>query len=211
MCILASMDFNAATYSYGDTAIHRTDARVKIALLVAYSVTLFCVQTWAGIAVCLAAFVACAALAHLPLGLCARQLIPLWVILGFTLLVNSFSVNVGNIVVPTGLGAVSAGVFEALDPIILVETFGFVPAGFARGCFYVLRIALLAFASMVLTTTTSSTQLAQALERILSPLARLGVPTRDATTIVSIALRFIPVTFDEFQMVRSAQQSRGAA
>lgn len=211
VCILSFMNFNAATYSYGDTAVHRVDARVKIALLVAYSVTLFCVHTWVGMAVCLAAFFVCAALSHLPFRACAAQLIPLWIVLVVALLANSFSLNVGNSAVPMGLGAVSAGVFERFDPIVLVGTFGFVPAGFARGCFYLIRIALLAFASMILTTTTSSTQITQALEKILSPLARLGVPTRDITTIVSIALRFMPVTFDEFQKVRAAQQSRGAS
>lgn len=73
-----------------------------------------------------------------------------------------------------------------------------------------MRIALLALASMVLTSTTSPTELSRSLEQFLQPLERIRVPVHDVATIVSIALRFIPVTFDEFQVVRSAQESRGA-
>ena len=203
--------FNAATYSNRDTVMHRVDARVKVVLLIAYSVTLFCIHSWTGMAACAVLFAVCAALSKLPVLQCAKQLFPIWIILAFTLAANAFSFNVEHVASPVGLGAVSAGAFENWEPVVLVGTFGISPQGFARGCYYVLRIALLAFASLVLTTTTSSTDLSRALERSLSPLSRLGVPVRDLATIVSIALRFIPVTFDEFMMIRAAQQSRGAA
>lgn len=204
------MTFNAATYVPRHTPLHAADPRVKIVLLFAYSITLFCVTTWAGLALCAFAFAVCAGLSRLPFGASLRQLVPLWVILAVTLLVNSFSANVQAAGVPTGLGGVSPGLFGEMDPVVLVGTFGFVPAGFGRGCYYIARLALLALASVVLTSTTSPTELSRSLEQFLRPLETLRVPVHDVATIVSIALRFIPVTFDEFQVVRAAQASRGA-
>ncbi len=184
---------------------------MKVVWLVAYSITLFCIHSWTGLGLCFLLFAVCAVLAKLPILACARQLFPIWVILAFTLAANSFALDVTNTVTPTGLGAVSAGCLENAETLILMGTFGIVPQGFARGCYYVARIALLAFASLILTTTTSSTELSRSLERMLSPFAKVGFPARDVATIVSIALRFIPVTFDEFMSIRAAQQSRGAA
>jgi energy-coupling factor transport system permease protein len=206
----AHMDGNAATYSYGETPLHQADPRVKIVLLVAYSVTLFCIHTWLGMLVCAATLAGCMVAARLHAGACLRQLLPVWVILGITLLVNSFTFDVGAVAAPSGLGAVSAGALDRVAPVPIAGTWGFAPAGFARGCFYVLRIVLLVFASLVLTVTTSSTELSRSLERALSPLERLGVRAHDVATTISVALRFIPVTFDEFQQVKMGQQSRGA-
>lgn len=204
------MPFNSTTYLPNITRVHRVDARVKILLLLAYSVTLFLVNTWAGLGCCVAVFALCALCAKMPFGRTLRQLLPIAIILIITLIVNSFALNIADIPYTSGLGDVSAGALGGVQSIALVGTFGFVPAGFGRGCFYVLRIALLIFASIVLTSTTTSTEMARALESFLSPLAHLGVPVHDAAMIVSIALRFIPVTVDEFQIVRAAQTARGA-
>jgi len=204
------MPFNAATYSTRQTPLHAVDPRVKIVLLVSYSITLFCIRDWYGMAACTAIFIACALLAKLSIASSLRQLFVLWIILGVTLLVNSFSFDIFHVGTPTGLGSVSAGLFSEIAPIPLFGSFGFVPAGFGRGCYYVMRIALLALGSMIITTTTSATELSRSLEQFLKPLKRFNVPTHDLATIVSIALRFIPVTFDEFQIVRSAQEARGA-
>lgn len=82
--------------------------------------------------------------------------------------------------------------------------------GLLPGLYNACRIALLVAASLVITGTTSSEQLARALDRLLSPLGRIGVPTRDIATAASIGLRFIPAIIDEYHLVRLAQQSRGA-
>lgn len=206
----AHMGFNAATYSHDETPLHRADPRVKIVLLVAYSVTLFCVHTWLGMLVCGITLAGCVIAGRLRVAACLQQLLPVWVVLCITLVANSFTLDVGTVASPGGLGAVSGGVLDRLAPVPIAGTWGFVPGGFARGCFYALRIALLVFASLVLTVTTSSTELSRALEQFLSPFERLGAHVHDVATIISIALRFIPVTFDELQQVKRGQQSRGA-
>lgn len=204
------MAFNIATYNTRISPIHRVDARVKILLVFVYSVALFCVHSWAGIALLAFFGLVCAAIAHLPLRSTLHTLLPLGFILLVTLLANSFVLDVRSynpVAIP---GAVSSGIFASAPAIPLVGAFGFAPAGFVRGCYYVLRIVLLVAASLVLTTTSSSTQITQALASFLRPLKHFGVPTHDIATVVSIALRFIPVSIDEFHALRLAQTSRGA-
>lgn len=190
--------------------MHGVDARVKILLVLVYSVSLFFVHSWWGIGALAFLAVVAAALARLDVGRAARMLLPVAFILLATLLANSFVLDVRSYDAAALPGAVSAGVCADMPAVPLVGAFGFAPAGFARGCYYVLRIVLLLVASLVLTTTSSSTEITQALSSFLSPLKRLGVPVHDMATVISIALRFIPVSIDEFQQVRVAQTSRGA-
>lgn len=211
------MQLNATTYTPGATMAHRADARVKIVLVLMYSATLFGLSTWWGMGVATVAIAVVAAGARLDFGAAAKQLVPVWVLLFITFLANACTWDVTAIQAAqaTGLQVVgSLEPFEAplaqLPPVALVGSFGIVPAGCARGVFYVLRIVDLVAASLVLTTTTSSTDLSRALRSLLSPLGRIGAPVHDIATIVSIALRFIPVTLDEFHQVKNAQTSRGA-
>lgn len=202
------MTFNATTYHAKDTPVHALDARVKIVLVLVYSIALFCIHTWKGMALLAVVVGVAAFVARLNLIQAARQLIPLGILLLVALLANAFVFDVTA--PPPTYGAVSAGVFSDAAPIPLIGNFGISPAGLVRGCFAVLRIVLLVCASLILTTSTAPTQVTAALTSFLSPLRRVNFPVRDAATIVSIALRFIPVTIDQFQQVRYAQSSRGA-
>ena len=204
------MPVNIATYNPRLTCVHEVDARVKIVLVLAYSIALFCVHSWWGIGLLGLIALVAAVLARLDIGQAARSMLPLVFILVMSLLVNSFVLDVRSYDPAHMPGSVSVGIFAETPAIPLVGAFGFVPAGFVRGCYYVLRIVLLLIASLVLTTTTSSTEINQAIKSFLRPLERFGIPTHDIATVVSIALRFIPVSIDEFQQLRAAQTSRGA-
>ena len=195
----SGMNLNLTTYNPIATPVHALDARCKIVLMVVFSIAVFAVESWKGIGA-LSLLLAVAVLAaRLNLARALRQLVPVLFIVAVTLAANSFT-----------LGFVPDGILSSFEPIPLVGDFVFWPAGFERGCFFALRIVLLVGASLVLTTTTTANQTTRALEGFLSPLARFGLPARDIATVVSIALRFIPLTIDQFQRVRAAQTSRGA-
>lgn len=205
------MQFSVSIYIPGTTPIHRLDARVKLVLLLAYSITLFFVQTWTGLGVCVAVCLAAMLLAKIPPSRTFTLLVPVYVILAFTLAFNSFAFGVSHVAAGFGVGDVSAGVLAGASPVALFGSFGFVPEGFARGGFYALRIVFLVLASFVVCFTTTSNDLTDALNDFLKPLRALRVPTQDIAMMVSIALRFIPVTAEEFSQVRAAQWARGAA
>ncbi|WP_241158102.1 energy-coupling factor transporter transmembrane protein EcfT [Adlercreutzia sp. ZJ138] len=207
------MGLSVQTYIPGSTPMHALDARVKLVLLAAYSVALFLIQTWLGLLCAFFLLAGAIALAKLPVSRIAGMLVPVYVIVLFTVLFNGFALDVSaatDRVVASGLAGVSAGVLADWQPVVLVGNFGWYPAGFARGCFYAVRIVLLVAASLVLCFTTTSTKLTDALNSFLKPLRSFGVPIDDAAMIFSLALRFIPVTAEEFERVRVAQLSRGA-
>ena len=92
----------------------------------------------------------------------------------------------------------------------LVGSFGFVPTGFTRGCFYAIRIVLLVMASLLVSFTTTSTELTEAFSSFLRPLRKLRVPVDDVASVLSIALRFIPLVAEELGRIHDAQWSRCA-
>ena len=190
------MRINVSSYIPGTSAVHACDARVKIVLLAAYSVTLFLVRSWMGLGLCALLFVTVAKVSRIP----ARRF--------FGLLVP---VGQAASAAPPALGDVSAGVLAAWEPVALIGSFGLVPAGLARGLFFAVRIVLLVVASLAVTYTTTSTELTDALGFFLRPLKRLGVPTDDIAMVFSLALRFIPVTAEEFGRVHDAHWARGAS
>lgn len=208
------MRLNVSSYISGTSPVHACDARVKIVLLVAYSVTLFLVHTWVGLVLCALLFVGAAVASGIALRRFFSLLVPVYVIVAFTVLFNGFSFDITQ-ATPAGmysvLGDVSAGALGSWQPVALVGSFGFVPAGFARGCFFAGRIILLVVASLVVTYTTTSTALTDALSDFMQPLRRLRVPVDDIAMVFSLALRFIPVTAEEFGRVRDAQWARCAS
>jgi energy-coupling factor transport system permease protein len=51
--------------------------------------------------------------------------------------------------------------------------------------------------------------LAEALTGWLKPLRKIGVPVNDINMVVFIAMRFVPVLVEEFEIIRKAQTVRG--
>ncbi|MGI6534911.1 MAG: energy-coupling factor transporter transmembrane component T family protein [Eggerthellaceae bacterium] len=200
------------TYLPRDSAVHRADARVKIVLLFAYSIALFFIDTWTGMALFAAAFVCAFAASRLPAGRLLATLVPLYVILLFTWTFNAFAFDPQQAANAYGYsaGSAAAGAFAEADPIYLAGTFAFLPGGCVTGCFVVVRILLLTLASFVVAYSTPSTLLVGAVSCFLSPLRRVRVPVDDIAMVFSVALRFIPLLAQEAESIRLAQQARGA-
>lgn len=151
------------------------DGRVKIALLLAYSVALFFVRGPAGLAAAALLLTAVGAWGRVRAATVLRGAAPAYVIAGFLLVYNAAA------------------------------------AGWMAGVLVAGRVLLLVYASMVMVALSTATELTWAIQRLLAPLGKLGLPVRDAACALSIALRFIPVTAQELAAVRAAQTSRGAA
>lgn len=156
-------------------ALRGLDARVKIALMLAYSVALFCAKGLAGLGVAAALLAAVALFGRVPLVRLLREGAFAYLIVGFLLVYN------------------------------------IVASGWLAGVAVAARLVLLVWASLLLMALSTPMELSEALRRLLSPLGRLGLPVRDFTTSLSIALRFMPLLSEELRAVRAAQASRGAA
>ena len=79
-----------------------------------------------------------------------------------------------------------------------------------KAIFIAVRIVLLIFISSMLTYTTAPTELTDGIERLLSPLQKLGVDTHMFAMMMTIAIRFIPTLIEETNKIMSAQKSRGS-
>ncbi len=197
-------------YIPGSTPIHRADGWVKLLLLLVFSVCVFFVDTWRGLGIYALVLVCAVGAARLPWGKLAKLSLPLLVVLAFIWVFNAFALDVGNIA-SSGMGGVSAGFAQGWQPVALVGSFGFVPEGCMFALFYAVRILLILLASFVVSFTTTAEDLMRAFAQLIAPLRRLRVPVDDIATMLSIAVRFIPLTAVELAGVRNAQASRGAA
>lgn len=160
------------------------DVRVKIAILAFYSVCIFFADTWAGM---LAFFLLAGALCVIfrpPVVKMLKLGTIVYVIAAFTVFFNMFAIT-------------SEGFAFSLDGLI-------------RGAFYAARIILLVMTSLVVCMTCDALSITSAVRSYLSPLYAFKVPVDDIAAILSIALRFIPLTAKEYFSIKEAQWSRGA-
>jgi len=175
----------------GDSAVHRLDARAKIGVTLAFTLALFALDSWWGLAVAGVTVAAAVSLSGVPWRLAARGLKAISWLLLFTLLANALRLDS-----PDAL--VSIGPVDIDGP------------GLARGAFFAVRILLLVLGTSLVTLTTSPVALTDALSSIMRPLARVRFPVDDVAMMLSIALRFVPTTAEEAERIVVAQTARGA-
>ncbi len=205
------MQLNVQTYIARDSLVHALDARVKVALLLAFSIALFFVDTWAGLLVAAILYACAHTASHLPLGTIAKMGVPLYVLVVIALLFGSISLNYQALQEPTEAAVRMAGAFALFSPFELAGPVGINPVGFGCALFNGARVVILLYASLLVSLSTTSEDVRFAFVSFLRPLRCVKVPVDDAASALSIALRFIPQTAQELASVRNAQWARGAA
>lgn len=102
-------------------------------------------------------------------------------------------------------------IFSGRNSQVLFTLFGWPvrSAAVSAAAFYSLRVVLFVAAAFLITFTSSPSELAEALVKILKPLRRFRVPVNDLGLIIFIAIRFLPILYDEFVTIRNAQVMRG--
>jgi energy-coupling factor transport system permease protein len=81
--------------------------------------------------------------------------------------------------------------------------------GLRTGAMLSARLIFFGLISALLGVTTSALQLADGLEGLLLPLAKLRVPVRGLALMFSVSLRFVPLILDEADMLIKAMRARG--
>lgn len=195
------------TYIPGTSVIHRMNAQVKILLACVFSISVFMIDSWIGMLAIMAIVGVLYAVTRVPVGKAARGLIPIVFILVFTVVVHAFSISLGSEAAP---GLSQAGSLGLTQQWVIFGSFGVTLDGLMRGLFFALRIVLLVLICSLLTFTSSMMELTDGMLGICGPLRRFGVPVDDIAMMVSIALRFIPTTAQEAQMIQLAQKARCA-
>ena len=176
----------------GDSPVHKIDPRFKIIITLLYIVTVFCAGTYPAFALCAVMTVTLVVLSKINIRIIARSMKPIMFILLFTAIMNLFLTE----------GKTLLFSFWIIN--IYLE-------GVRFAALMALRIIMLVTGAFVLLTyTTSPMDLTDAIERLTSPLSRVGIPTHEFAMMMSIALRFIPTLIEETDKIICAQKARGA-
>jgi biotin transport system permease protein len=77
------------------------------------------------------------------------------------------------------------------------------------GFLVVLRFAVLVLLGMLVSFTTRVSDMIETIERGLAPLGLLGVDPAKVSLALSLALRFIPLLYEQVRDIREAQRVRG--
>ena len=165
--------FSFGSYFPGTSPLHRLDPRAKLLLGCAFIVIALCARNFAALGI-IAVFVAgFYALSRIPLKNAAKSLAPLLFIVVVASLLNLFVVQGGSVVFEWAFIRISeAGVHSCL----LIAT----------------RLVLILLGMSLITMTTMTLDLTEALEKLLSPFTRFGLPAHELGMIMGIALRFLP-------------------
>lgn len=183
-------DITLGQYYRGESSIHRIDPRLKIVMTVVYMVSLFVIDNFVGFAVAFVFMSLVIALSKVPVRFILRGLKPIFLIIIFTFILNLFMYD-GTIIFKIGfLKVTKEGLYVAV--------------------FMAIRLIFLIIGSSMLTLTTRPISLTDGIERLLSPLNRVGVPSHELAMMMTIALRFIPTLLEETDKIMKAQQARGA-
>ena len=183
-------DITLGQFFPGDSLLHRLDPRTKIVLLFVFLAAIFVFDSPLAYAALTAFTAALIAVSRVPLLLMLKALKPLSWIIAFTFVIHLVS---------------TPG-----DAFFHVWLFDFTWQGAAKGFFIALRLALLILLSALLTYTTSPLALTDALETLMQPAKRVGVPAHEIAMMMTIALRFVPTLIEEADKIMKAQQARGA-
>lgn len=121
-----------------------------------------------------------------------RGLKPLLLIIAITFIFHMFSVPAG-------------------DTLLSIAGLKITVQGLLRAVNISIRLVLVVILASLLMLTTTPMALTHGLERLFSPLKKLGLPSAELAMMISIALRFIPMLLTEAATIMLAQRSRGAA
>ena len=185
------MQITIGQYFPGRSALHRMDPRAKILLTIAMIAAVFAAGTWLGYVMLFAFAFAAIRISGVGMKFVLRGLKPILFIVVLTFLINIFFTTGGTALVHWKfINITDKGLYAATR--------------------MALRLILLVLVTQLLTLTTSSIALTDAIEALLKPLAKIGFPAHEMAMMMSIALRFIPTLVEETDKIMKAQQARGA-
>lgn len=166
------------------------DARVKIALLLVFTIAIFASSSPVALAAWVCVALAVLGAARTDVKHLATTCRPLLILFVFMMAANLISCD-GSAQIP------------------LVAHVGLAPERALRTISAVVRIAVLVCLAYAVSTTTTPPALSGACVRLLRPARRVGVPVEELGLTISLALRFIPLVAQELERIHLAQRSRG--
>lgn len=177
-------------YIPGNSLIHQLDSRTKLLATFYYIAIIFLANNWQSYLFVTAVTLLIIPLAKISLKFFIQGLLPVLFLLIFTVVIQVFFTTGGHVYFHWGW--------------LSITSLGLVNAGFIF-----VRLVLIIFMSTLLTLTTPSLSLADAVESLLKSLAKIHFPVTEVALMLSIALRFVPTLLDQTTKTMNAQRARG--
>lgn len=180
-------------YYPSESGMHRMDPRIKVLLAVLYIVcATFLAKNIISFGLLLLSSVLLVIISRIPLKTVFRSVTPVIFVMLFASLFQIFGKS-------------------GETPLVEWWIIRIYPEGLYGAAFMIIRIfALIVGTSIFLTYTTTPIELTDAIEDLLSPLRKIGLPVHDFAMMMTLALRFIPTLVDEADKIMTAQKARGA-
>lgn len=102
-------------------------------------------------------------------------------------------------------------IFSKGDSIEVLNIWGWsiTEIGVSKALYFSMRMVLFISVAFLVTLTSSPSDLAESFAKLFKPLAIIKVPVHEISLIIFIAIRFIPVLYEEFKTIKNAQMMRG--
>lgn len=185
-------DITIGQYFPGESFIHRLDPRTKLISLMLFMTGLLFAYHFLSLAIYFVLIIVMLFGSQLPPRLVLGNLKPFFWLFILTLLIHIWNTP-GTVVFSCSALHLNASI-----------------EGIRLGLIFGIRLALLVLFAAFLTLTASPIEITDALEKMLSPLKRLGVPVHELVMMLTLSLRFIPTLLEEAEQLKNAQVSRGA-
>jgi energy-coupling factor transport system permease protein len=170
--------------------VHKLDPRTKIIAMMILLIAIFIPAGFVGYGIIGIFLLISLISSKLSFSFVWKSFKPSLFMLVFLLIINMFLIKTG-------------------DVWLTIGSFNLYSGAVIQTVYIVLRLLLMIVITTMLTATTKPLDLTMGLEDLLSPLAKLNVPTHDIAMMISLALRFIPTLLEEAQRILKAQASRG--
>lgn len=178
-------------YAWRESLLHGLDSRIKGLSLLGFMALIFYTQTIGGSLLLLCSLGIAMNRAQLSWRDLWHGLRPILLLLFLTAILQILFTKQGTVVVQWGwIQVTQEGIHHAV--------------------FFFSRLVLVTVLFSLFLSITSPLELTHALEWMLHPLSKLGIPITDGVTMMSISLRFIPILGMEAERLKKAQQARGA-
>lgn len=184
------MNFTIGRYINNDTFFHALDPRFKVIAMLLLLVSIFFPAGYLGYGILFLAIFLALKLSELSFKNVLKSLKPLMFMFIFLFVVNAFYLDGGILLLQLGPVSIYS---EAITSTLYI----------------VVRLTLMLMITTILTSTTKPLDLTLAIEDLLQPFNRFGVPSHIIAMLISIALRFIPDLIEETTRIMKAQESRG--
>lgn len=179
-------------YIPGNSFVHQLDVRAKLLAVIVFFIVVFSANTTVDYGVLMLFIMMCVKASNITLGYFYKGIQPMIWLIVFTAFFQVLFIQTGEVYVSVWfLKVTSDGVYQA----------------FIVTC----RFAIIIGMSTLLSLTTNPLGISDAVESLLKPFKRFGVPVHEIALILSIAMRFVPTILDEAQTIMNAQRSRGVS